>query len=310
MTTRTAIWTPGAPGTWTNVHDGSTVTPAPPPAGFWFTVTVGGNDARGITKNAAYNLVAGKLGRNLGGRLKFFDSGSGINAALANRSSDTPSSTEPHPVWCIKSYNAAQFGAFLDGLTAPCSVVWDQEFYSTVQAEWDTYNAMHTTIRAALDAHANGGLVEFQAVSSMALHRTNPGYFSYIDETKVKSWGPDTYNAKGPTPYTAAQLFDDQLAAWTTMKANNPALKWVISEYGISRWKVAGTTLYTGAERVAYMQAHIDYLISAGCSGLTYWATDNSNTSPIKDWSLDKGTAADDYFAAYVADLLDAYPLP
>ncbi len=312
MTTRTALWTPGTPGVWTNVHDGSTVSPPAPPSGFEFTILIGGNGVDGRTQEQLYTAVRAKLGRDLGGRIKFFDYGNGINTALTNQAA-TPSSTEPLPMFCIKLIQTAALNTWLDTLTTDakkCILVWDQEFYSTSQTEWDTYNANYLTLKNLLAAHTNGARVRLQAVSSMSQHRNNPGFFAYADETNFWYWGADTYNAKA-NAYTATQLFDDQRIAFEAMKATNPNLKWYIAEYGLSRLKDPATsTYYTGPERVAKMQAHLDWLLDHGCSGLAYWAVDNSSAAePVKDWSIDKGSAADDYFAAYLADLLDAYPM-
>lgn len=48
----------------------------PPPATFEFTVMPGGNDARfKPNKNTSYDAVVGALGRNCGGRIKFFSNG-------------------------------------------------------------------------------------------------------------------------------------------------------------------------------------------------------------------------------------------
>ena len=312
MTIRSALWLPGSPGHWTNVHDKTTVTPPPPPTGFQFTVLVGGNGVDGRSQEQLYNSVRAKLGRDLGGRIKFFDYGNGINTALTNQAA-TPSSTEPLPMFCIKLIQTAALNTWLDTLTTDakkCILVWDQEFYSTSQTEWDTYNANYLTLKNLLAAHTNGARVRLQAVSSMSQHRNNPGFFAYVDEANITYWGADTYNAKA-NAYTAVQCFEDQRIAFETMKANNPNLKWHIAEYGLSRLKDPSTsTYYTGPERVAKMQAHIDWLLSHDCSGLAYWAVDNSSAAePVKDWSIDKGSAADDYFAAYLADLLDAYPM-
>lgn len=312
MTTRTALWTPGTPGVWTNVHDGSTVSPPAPPSGFQFSVIPAGNGVRELTQEQMYQACEAKVGRKLGGLVKYFDYGNGINTALLHQQ-QTPSDTGILPVYCIKQYNAGDLNAWLNTLTTDakkCYLVWDQEFYSTSQAAWDTYNAGYLALKNLLTAHANGARVQLQAVSSMASERPNPGYFTYADETLFTRWGADSYNAK-TNAYTATQLFADQKAAYEAMKVNNPSLKWIVSEYGLSRFKDAPAGIYyTGPERVAKMQAHIDYLLANGCSGLSYWAGDNESvTEPVKDWSIDKGTAADDYFAAYLGTLIAQYPV-
>lgn len=288
----------------------------PPPATFEFTVMPGGNDARfKPNKNTSYDAVVGALGRNCGGRIKFFSNGN-IAEAVANRTVDTSHSTEPYPIYCFKTFTTAEINAFLNTLNHRCSWTYWHEFYSTVQSEWDDYNAKWAALKALRDAHANGYLVELQAMSAMSDYRseygptyTGPGGFIKANPANFDSWGADTYNAKGPTPYTAEQLFTGQAAAWEQMKLINPALKWRIGEYGLSRLVQGGGALWTGPERVAWIDGHITYAKGLGLSSLGFWAVDNSDLSPIKDWSIDKGTAADVYTAAYMATMLTTYPV-
>lgn len=285
------------------------VTTPPPGPTFEFHVMPGGNDSRGLTKNQSYDADLAALGRNLGGRIKFFSNG-GIAEAVSNRTVATSHSTEPYPIYCFKSWTVAQLNTFLDTLNYPCAWVYEHEFYSTIQAEWDAYNAAYAGIKAVRDAHANGHYVELQAMSAMSQHRTNPGYFTYANPANFDSWGADTYNAKAPTPYTAAQCFDDQYAAWQAMKAINPNLKWRVGEYGLSRLVQGGGALWTGAQRIAWIDGHIQYAKALGCSSIGFWAVDNSSpTALIKDWSIDKGTQADIETAAYMATMLTTYPV-
>lgn len=298
--------------------------PPTPDAPFWFTVEIGGNDARGYSKATLYTRVKNTLIANggsgsLGGRLKFYGGASGtIQDSLDNRTAT--GSTEPHPVICFKSYTTAQVNTRLGQLTAPESWVWFQEFYSSTLSGWNSgYNTDVAAMKALVDAHPNGHFVELQCVTSMADFRNNPGHFTDVDETVIDTWGADSYNAKTP-PYTAQAIFKDQVDAFNIMKVNNPDLKWVVSEWGVPRQARLGTNSwsnYTGAERVSYAQPQVDYAIANGCSGITYWATDNSDVGiqagddhSIKDWSIDKGTAADNYFAAWLVDMMEAYPLP
>ena len=276
----------------------------------------GGNDARfKPNKNMSYDAGVGALGRDMGGRIKFF-SGGNIAEAVANRTVDTSHSTEPYPIYCFKSFTTGEINAFLNTLDYPCALTYEHEYYTTVPAEWAAYNAAYASIKALRDAHANGHFVELQAMSSMAQFRTDngptytgPGQFINADPANFDSWGADSYNAKANTPYTAQQIFDPQYAAWQIMKATNPALKWRIGEYGLSRYIVGGGALWTGPERVAWIDGHITYGKALGLSSIAYWAADNSDASPIKDWSIDKGTAADVYTAAYMAGMLTSYPV-
>jgi hypothetical protein len=307
MPTNAMLW--DAPNNrWQNIATGATVVVTPPAETFEFTVMPGGNDARGWTKNQSYDAVAAALGRDLGGRIKFFSSGA-ISVAVSNKTVDTSHSTEPYPIYCFKSWNLSQFNAFLNTLDHVCAVCYEHEYYTTVQSEWDAYNAVYAAMKAARDAHANGHFVELQAMSSMSQHRNNPGYFAYADATNFDSWGADTYNAKATTPYTASQCFDDQYTAWQAMKAVNPSVKWRVAEYGLSRLISGGGSLWTGAQRIAYIEGHISYAKDLGCSSIGFWAVDNTADAPIKDWSIDKGTAADDATAAYMAGLLTSYPV-
>lgn len=135
-----------------------------------------------------------------------------------------------------------------------------------------------------------------------------PGWFAAADATNFDSWGADTYNAKAGTPYTAQQCFDDQYAAWQTMKArDNPNLKWRVAEYGLSRL-VAGGGALKRPSRMALIDGHISYARGLGLSSIGYWAADNSKPDELIDWSIDKGTAADVYTAAYMAGMLTSYP--
>lgn len=305
---------------WVDLATGAVVGPSTPPTeGFFLTVQTGGNDTRksgsgvgSFDKNDLRNRIATALGRNLGGRIKFFDGGSGINSAISSKEVDCPDATEPQPCFCFKAYTTAQLNSRMSAITKPEVWVWWQEFYAGAdQGSWDAYNAKYADMKATRDAHANGALVQLQQVSSVSDERTTPGYFARANGAVTDEWGADTYNAKQGSPYPSAVVFQAQYDAWQAMRAVNPNLKWVISEYGLPRMKsLAPDVLYTGAERLANLQMHVTWLIDHGCSGLTYWAVDNSNVSPIKDWSLDKNTPQDAAFAAGVAALMNAHPLP
>ena len=291
------------------------VTTPPPGPTFEFHVMPGGNDTRpwpepGVTKNESYDMGVAALGRDMGGRIKFFSAGA-ISIAVTNRTVDTSHSTEPYPIYCFKTFTTAQINAFLGTLDHACALTYEHEYYAFTQPEWDAYNAAYASLKALRDAHANGHYVELQAMSSMSQMRKNPGWFAAADATNFDSWGADTYNAKAGTPYTAQQCFDDQYAAWQTMKArDNPNLKWRVAEYGLSRLVAGGGALWTGPERVAWIDGHISYARGLGLSSIGYWAADNSKPDElIKDWSIDKGTAADVYTAAYMAGMLTSYPV-
>ena len=291
-------------------------TPRPEPErGFFLTVQVAGNDARrngtAFDKNDLYRRVATALGRDLGGRGKFFDGTRGIQATLAEYAATTLAHGDPEPSMCFKAYTEAQLRARLDVLTRPEVWVWEQEFYSTSSSEWATYNRHYETLRKIRDAHPNGRLVTLQMVSDAYPERNQPGHFTQADVTLVDEWGADSYSPVRGKPYAADYLFGNQATAFEQMKARNPDLRWVISEYGIPRWKSFGPdVLHPAAERLAYLTGHLEWLAAHGCSGITYWAVDNHTASePIKDWSIDKGTPEDAGFARGVAALMARYPL-
>lgn len=328
--TSTKRWASG--GKWFDLATGEEVVPGGgtpvDPSTFFVTVEVGGNDVRktggsgpgSFDQEDLYNTTVARLDQQrpnrttpgLGGRMKFFDGGGGIGKA-ASQLAAVKGWSGPQPVLCFKQFTVTDLNNRMNVITKPEVWVYDQEYYGGADTgAWDNYNQKHQQIHGTVAAHPQGGLVKVLMVSSNAQERKNPGYFASANGAYTDGWGADAYNAKTGSAYTAAQLFSAQFAAWETMKGQNPNLKWIVSEYGLSRHKTTSPeVLYTGAERLAYFQSHIDYLIAHGASGITYWTTDNRNEGSIlHDYSFDKDTPQDKAFSAGVADLLDLHPVP
>lgn len=279
----------------------------PPPPGFNFGVDIAGNDARGYSKAADYTLVTGKLGRDLHSRVKFYGGAGGTIAdSVANQNST--GSNEPNPVLCFKAFTNADINAHLAGVTAPEVWVYYQEFQpgdgGQTWAQWNTANGQLQTLKSN---HVNGHFVTLQAVNSSSYFNGAPANdWNNIDYTVLDAMGWDTYNAQYP-PKTPSHLLDDQIASFNFAKNQNPNIKWYISEWGVSRLQNVGGTLspMNVSERIGYMQAQLDYMILHGCSGVQYWAVDNTNASPIKDWSVDK--AGSEAALAWVLQQLNTY---
>ncbi len=300
------------------------VTP-PTPGTFWVTGEVGGNDYRTkangdqlYDKNGLYDVTTKAIGRDLGGRLKFF-SGSGANGTLANAVNNhlvaTSHSLEPLPVYCFKTFTAKQLTDRLDVITEPEVWVYGHEFYSATESGWTSYNNSWQSIRATRDAHRNKDLVTLQAASATYQERESPGGWAYLDPTNIDAFGADAYSSQSGKILSADTMFGPQHDAWVTMKATNPNLKWIVSEYNVSRLKTT-TTLWSYDEWTTAVQAHMTYLIANGCSGVTFWWADNRKETPMHDYSIDKTTDPagnktdiDTRKAAWVKTLMDQYPL-
>ncbi len=298
-------------------------TTPPTPGSFWVTGEVGGNDARKNAnggqlygKNGLYDVTTKAIGRDLGGRLKFFGGGGGtIAQAVNNHLVATSHSLEPLPVYCFKSFTAKQLTDRLDVITEPEVWVWQHEFYSASSTGWTNYNNGWSSIRTTLAAHRNKDLVSLQAASATYPERQNPGGWAFLDPANLDAFGADAYSSQSGKILDAATMFGPQHDAWVTMKATNPNLKWVVSEYNVSRLKTT-TALWSYDEWTTAVQAHMDYLIANGCSGVTFWWADNTSETVMHDYSIDKttdpsgkATDIDTRRAAWIKALMDKYPL-
>lgn len=299
---------------WRNFRDGSFVTPVLPvePSGFSVTVQAANNDVRksgaSYTQQDLYTKVTAALGRNLGGRQKYFSAG---NIAGAAGNLAAWGQTEPQPVLCFKSFTNAELIARMDAVTAPEAWIYSQEFYGgTTAGGWTSYNDSYATIRGLINAHANGHFIELAGCSSTADERKAPGGFGYAGIANMDSWGADAYNAKLPPLWSPSTFLGPMKTAVTNWRLTKPGIRWRIAEYGISRYQTE-STLNTGDERIAIGEAQFQYLRDSGCDGVTFWAVDNSNEGPsnLHDCSIDKGTTADNQFAAWLAAQMTAYPL-
>lgn len=282
----------------------------PTQAGFRFGVTVGANEARWLAAHPsggspaslqfAYNLVHPALGRPFGSHVKFFgdqgiDDADGMWHAWPEVS--------PNPLLTDEVWNPGRRDAWMTRLTAPAVYCWRQEFMDKVgpgkSTSFADYNTQLAQIRAQIDAHPNGHLVTLQLIGNEAIERTQPAgspFWANIVVPPRCRIGCDTYvtQAQHLDPVKA---FAGSVAWYRARKLDTPGVGLAISESGISR------TNFTPAQRVKALGDFAAYLKTVDPSyWFTYWATDNSNKDPAKDWSVDK--PGDASVAAKLASLI------
>lgn len=275
--------------------DGPPPPPPPPPTGFHLGIDVAANDVRGLSKAALYTLVRQKVGRDLGGRLKFFGGANGTIAdAVANQKST--GSTEPTPVMCFKdkATNKAAVIARADAVTGEEWWVFWQEFQRhilTGALTWTEINTMHHNIKTWLSGHPNASKIKIFADGSGYAERTNGGRMASanLDHTVIDVIGLDLYSDDSrPAPWTAPQLFDD-LANWLVVaKSKNAKITAHVGELGVARWvtSAGAKVLLDPAIRLQVLKSYVAYLPTVGIGGANYWAVNNAGIGN-SDWSID-----------------------
>lgn len=315
---------------WKSLRTGATIaftgTQPPPTPGFEFTVEVSDNDFRGPpnTSDTSFNLAgmyarvtaANVLNRTLGGRQKYFDNNQGITQAVSNWNNSGGNKTERIPVFCFKTFTTTELNNHLTNNAFPQVWVFNQEFDSTSSSAWTSYNNSYASLKSIRDAHINGHFVELQMVFSASAERTGPNagteWITFPDYTKCDSFGADTYNARYP-PFTPQAAFDHQIAAFQHAKTVNSAIKWRVAEWGISMYSQAPTSAGAGngvkmpaSERIQHFDDQLNYAKAAFISSMTYWAINNEDSAPIKNWSIDLQDGISPVFAAHLAATITA----
>lgn len=271
-----------------------TTTPPPPPSGFHLGIDVGGNDVRNLSKGALYNLVRSKVGRDLGGRIKFFGGANGTIAdAVANRNST--GSSEPQPVLCFKSKTTtkAEVIARADAVTGEEWWVFWQEFqrYIPTDLSWSEMNTMHHNIKTWLSGHPNAGKIKIFADGSGYAERQQGGKMASanLDHSVIDVIGLDLYSDDSRSaPWPADQLFGD-LAGWLSVaQAKNPKIIAHVGELGVARKVTQGgnKVLLDPNVRLKVLQDYVAYLPTVGITGANYWAVNNEGGGNA-DWSID-----------------------
>lgn len=269
-------------------------------SGFTVGVDAAANDARngGGTPAAlawSYNTISTALKRDLGGRLKFFDQGSGITKAVQMQQA-VPAT--PHPVLCIQTYTAAALNAWMNGLSAQCGLVYKQEFTSDLAKGSYTpgqFNGWYADLRSIIDAHPKGHLVDLQMVGAeFAERNASKPWWPQIVVPDRCAIGNDTY-IQQVAQLDPAKGFANGLAWWKSVQGQN-GVTWRTSEGGYSRVN------FTPAQRITAFQTLAQWLPAQGASSYNYWAVDNTNADSTKDWSVDK--PGDEAVAAALASLM------
>lgn len=272
------------------------LTPKPPPTdkSFRFSVTVGANDNRrpagmpgGTVQSLqwSFNRVSPALQPGgFGRRVKFFGDAGIMDAA--KMCAGWPGK-EPEPHLTNEVWDPAALDKWMDSLTAIAEVCYLQEFMDKVGPglmPWDTFNGRYADLRAQIDAHKNGKYVNLIFVGNEAIERKaasagQPPVWKNVKVPERTGVGCDTYVTQ------AAMLVPSKGSAgsigWFQAVKDIPGVRGIISEFGISRIN------FTPDQRVKALDDYCSVLANVGFSGLTYWATCNTDKDAAKDWSLD-----------------------
>lgn len=294
---------------WINLMNGTEVVPSPSPTNTFYTcVEVSGNDVRGYSVAQDYTFISGVFSAStvgLGRRLKFFDGGSGITAAVNSWASS--GSTEPWPIMCFKSFTQSACNARMDNLTGPESWVYFQEFPKYIQngsLTWTDYNNAYATLKTYKDAHPNGHFVHLLSCSASYQERTNGPFWPNVDLSVLDEISMDCYsNSSRSTPFTGAQIFGNLVDWYNSAQASYPNITAWGTEWGVARY-VSNTVLLDPQTRANVLADHISYAKQNGLSGVTYWAVDNSDSTG--DWSVDK--AGDEVIVQYLVSQMNNNP--
>lgn len=266
------------------------------PSAFQFGVTIGANDTRNASWGVAgggpaalvksYSVATAALGRDLGAHVKFFGS-SGI--AKAVQMWQASPGREPAPLLTSEVFSLPAWSSFLDTLTVPVRLCYDQEFSQFLRtastAQVADFNSKQAQLANLIATHPQGALARFQLVGQefqerQALAAGEQPIWKRLTPIPGAIVGGDCYVTQD-THLDVVKATKASVEWYRDWAARVPGVTLGISEAGVS------ATNFTSAQRIKWLTDMAAYLPTVDPHGsFNYWITNNSDSgSPEKDWT-------------------------